>query len=66
MGLLEPHWTVRRIAPRTHEVIDGLAKIALGQIAAELVARDRLQNEPGMSVRCHSTGSSCRQILSVA
>ncbi len=48
MILLKPRGRLRRLPPGLHQVIDVLAKSGIGQHALDLVARDRLQDDPGV------------------
>ena len=48
MVLLKPRRRLRRLPPGLHQVIDVLAEGGIGQHALELVARDRLQDDPGV------------------
>ena len=48
MILLKPRGRLRRLPPGLHQVINVLAKNGIGQHALDLVARDRLQDNPGV------------------
>ena len=48
MVLLKPRGRLRRLPPGLHQVINVLAKNGIGQHSLDLVARDRLQDNPGV------------------
>ena len=48
MILLKPRGRLQRLPPGLHQVIDVLAENGIGQHALDLVARDRLQDNPGV------------------
>ena len=48
MILLKPRWRLHRLPPALHQAINVLTKNGIGQQALDLVARDRLQDNPGV------------------
>jgi len=48
MTLLKPHRRLQRLPPFLHQAIDVFAKNGIGQHALDPIARDRLQNNPGV------------------
>ncbi len=48
MILLKPRGRLQRLAPGLHQAINVLAKNGIGQHTLDLVARDRLQDNPGV------------------